>query len=95
MTSGNRKGPARIVNPSKLDPAHRDSICAQCHLTGVARIARVRAKRESYRPGELLSDYSAFFVWSGAESPALSVNSLFFHAFEIGLSCVSKGRVPN
>jgi hypothetical protein len=77
MTSGNRKGPHGIVNPSKLEPARRDSICAQCHLTGVARIARVRAKRENYRPGELLSDYSAFFVWSGAESPSLSVNSHF------------------
>src|SRR5437763_89489 len=77
MSSGNRKGPAGIVNPSKLDPARRDGICAQCHLTGVARIARARAKRESYRPGELLSDYSAFFVWSGAESPGLSVNSHF------------------
>jgi hypothetical protein len=77
MTSGNRKGPVGIVNPSKLDPARRDSVCAQCHLTGVARIARVRTKRESYRPGELLSDYSAFFVWSGAESPALTVNSHF------------------
>ena len=77
MSSGNRKGLSGIVNPSKLDPARRDSICAQCHLTGAARIARVRAKRESYRPGELLSDYSAFFVWSGAASSGLSVNSHF------------------
>jgi len=77
MTSGNGKGPREIVNPSKLDPARRDGVCAQCHLTGAARIARVRAKGASYKPGELLSDYSAFFVWSGAESPSLSVNSHF------------------
>ena len=75
MSSGNRKGAPQIVNPSKLDPARRDSVCAQCHLTGAARIARLRAKREPYRPGELLSDYSAFFVWAGSESAALSVNS--------------------
>jgi hypothetical protein len=77
MSSGNRKGSPQIVNPSKLDPARRDSVCAQCHLTGAARIARLRTKREPYRPGELLSDYSAFFVWAGSESPALSVNSHF------------------
>jgi len=77
MTSGNGKGTGEIVNPSKLDAARRDGVCAQCHLTGAARIARVHAKGQSYRPGELLSDYSAFFVWSGAESPSLSVNSHF------------------
>jgi tetratricopeptide (TPR) repeat protein len=75
MSSGNRKGSSQIVNPSKLDPARRDSVCAQCHLAGAARIARLRAKREPYRPGELLSDYSAFFVWAGSESSTLSVNS--------------------
>ena len=77
MTTGNHQGPGGIVNPARLDAARRDSVCAQCHLTGEARIARVRAKREAYRPGQLLSDYSAFFVWSGARSSALTVNSHF------------------
>jgi cytochrome c-type biogenesis protein CcmH/NrfG len=71
MTSGS------IVNPAKLDPARRDSVCAQCHLTGVARIARVRPKDDVYQPGRLLSDYAAYFVWSGTESSFMSANSHF------------------
>jgi len=66
-----------IVNPAKLDAARRDSVCAQCHLVGAARIARARARQGAYRPGARLSDYSAFFVWAGAGSSALNVNSHF------------------
>jgi tetratricopeptide (TPR) repeat protein len=75
MTAGSTSGPRQIVNPSKLDPARRDGVCAQCHLTGAARIARARSQRESYRPGYLLSDYLAVFVWSDAESSALTATS--------------------
>jgi cytochrome c-type biogenesis protein CcmH/NrfG len=71
MTSGT------IVNPAELDPTRRDSVCAQCHLTGVARIARVRPKDDVYQPGRLLSDYAAYFVWSGPESSFMSANSHF------------------
>jgi len=77
MTSGNIKGPSGIVNPAKLEPARRDSVCAQCHLTGAARIARARSKHGAYRPGEMLTEYSAFFAWTGAGSTRLSVNSHF------------------
>src|SRR5437773_1234438 len=77
MTSGDLKAPDRIVNPAKLDAARRDSVCAQCHLTGAARIPRPRAKTEDYRPGELLTDYASYFVWSSAGSPILNANSHF------------------
>jgi hypothetical protein len=73
-TSGARKG-SEIVNPAKLDAARRDSVCAQCHLTGAARI--VRAKGDSYQPGRLLSDYAAYFVWSGPETSSIGANSHF------------------
>ncbi|MEO7141892.1 MAG: tetratricopeptide repeat protein [Bryobacteraceae bacterium] len=76
MTSGNAKGGSGIVNPAKLDSARRDSVCAQCHLTGAARIVRVRAKDGDYRPGELLSDYAAYFVWTGPGA-VMSANSHF------------------
>jgi Flp pilus assembly protein TadD len=77
MTRGNRPKQSGIVNPARLEPARRDSICAQCHLTGTARIARARATGGAWRPGELLTDYSAFFAWSGAGSAPLRVNSHF------------------
>jgi hypothetical protein len=76
MTSGNLKSPDEIVNPAKLDPARRDSVCAQCHLTGAARISRSNA-RDGYRPGELLTDYATYFVWSSSDSPIMSANSHF------------------
>jgi tetratricopeptide (TPR) repeat protein len=74
MTSGTRKG-SEIVNPAKLEAARRDSVCAQCHLTGAARI--VRAKGDAYQPGRLLSDYAAYFVWSGPDASSMSANSHF------------------
>src|SRR5205823_5935045 len=77
MISGNRTGPSEIVNPVKLDAARRDSVCAQCHLTGAARIPRAQAKDNSYRPGALLSDHFAYFVWTGAGSSIVGANSHF------------------
>jgi hypothetical protein len=66
-----RLGKGSIVNPAKLDPVRRDSICAQCHLTGVARIAR----GSSYRPGEPLSNSLAVFVWGDTASSELTATS--------------------
>lgn len=77
MSSGNRNGPTEIVNPVKLDAARRDSVCAQCHLTGAARIPRAQAKNEPYRPRALLSDHFAYFVWTGAGPSITGANSHF------------------
>ena len=70
------KGIGTIVNPAKLAGARRESVCAQCHLTGAARIARRRAKSDTFRPSELLGDYSAFFVWADSGA-AMKVTSHF------------------
>jgi photosynthetic reaction center cytochrome c subunit len=40
-----------IVNPSKLETAARDSICEQCHLFGVARVANPEKKISDFVPG--------------------------------------------
>lgn len=66
MTANRKASQRGIVNPAKLDAGRRDSVCAQCHLTGAARIAR--ARRTPYRPGDRLQDSLAVFVWSGAGS---------------------------
>jgi photosynthetic reaction center cytochrome c subunit len=42
--------PGTIVNPAKLAPAARDSVCEQCHLFGVARVPN---------PGKSFSDFLA------------------------------------
>jgi len=45
-----------IVNPAKLDDAARDSICEQCHLFGVARVANPGKKLSDFVPGQRLED---------------------------------------
>jgi Flp pilus assembly protein TadD len=74
-------GGAGIVNPSKLPAARRDSVCAQCHLTGAARVARRTARTGSYRPGDLLTDSVGIFVWSDARTSPLTVTSHFEKLF--------------
>ncbi|MCA8997505.1 MAG: hypothetical protein KDA80_10970 [Planctomycetaceae bacterium] len=51
-----------IVNPSDLPPAHRESVCYQCHLHGVDRILREGRSEYDFRPGDLLSDIWTVFV---------------------------------
>jgi predicted CXXCH cytochrome family protein len=51
---------AAIVNPAKLSPERRDSVCFQCHLlpaVAMPGIRRFERADYSFRPGELLSDY--------------------------------------
>ena len=57
-------GRGKMINPAKLTPDRRDSICAQCHLSGEARIARA-GMDGTFRPGDLLSDSLVVFEWSG------------------------------
>jgi Tetratricopeptide repeat/Cytochrome c554 and c-prime len=68
-----RRG-AKMVNPAKLNPAERDSICAQCHLVGVIRIAKAGAA--PYSPGGRLFDGTEAFLW-GTGTHQLSANSHF------------------
>ncbi len=51
-----------IVNPAKLDSLRRESVCAQCHLTGDARIARAGRGLLTYRPGDALTSHVVSFV---------------------------------
>ncbi len=75
------EGKAKMVNPAKLAPPQRDSVCAQCHLSGEARILRAGKKLEDFRPGDLLSNFAAYFV---RDDPApLNVNS---HVEKLALS---------
>ena len=67
------QGKAAMVNPAKLEPSRRDSVCAQCHLSGEARVTRSGRNLAEYRPGDLLSDYVAYFV--PENRGALQVNS--------------------
>jgi predicted CXXCH cytochrome family protein len=53
------KGP--ILNPAKLDPVHRESICLECHLEGEVAVVKLGHRLGEFRPGDNLFDYAAFF----------------------------------
>jgi len=68
MKSGNRDGGNGILNPASLDPEARDSICAQCHLTGEVQVMRPGRNWQSFHPGDHLSDLLTVFVREGSSS---------------------------
>lgn len=47
---------ATIVNPARLEPRKRESVCNQCHLLGEMPVARYGRTVHDFRPGELLED---------------------------------------
>jgi hypothetical protein len=51
-----------MVNPVRLPPQERDSVCSQCHLSGSARIEKAGKRIAAFRPGENLNEYVAYFV---------------------------------
>lgn len=97
--SGNHLADPRagtIVNPAKLEPAARDSICEQCHLMGVARVLNPGKEFRDFQPGKKLE--STFTTYHDvlpvdAAEPKLKVIS---HVEQLALSvCArsSQGRL--
>jgi predicted CXXCH cytochrome family protein len=69
-------GKAPIVNPAHLDPDRRDSVCISCHLEGDVSVARAGRSALDYRPGDSISDYLAFYVYSGNSLTARGVSEV-------------------
>ncbi len=64
-----------IVNPRRLAPDLRDSVCFQCHLQGAARVVRAGRGLHDFRPGLFLGEYFAVFdaaAPAGAADPSAS-----------------------
>ncbi len=51
-----------IVNPAKLPPAERESVCNQCHLQAAARIPRYGRSFFDFRPGQRLEEVLIVFL---------------------------------
>lgn len=67
-----------IINPAKLEPAARDSICEQCHLLGVGRVLNPGKSFGDFRPGEPLENVFTTYrnvSPSGAEGEKFKVIS--------------------
>jgi len=63
-----RNPASRMVNPATLDSERRDSVCAQCHLSGISRVARAGRSAEDFRAGDRLAEYATYFVWEGGRT---------------------------
>ncbi len=80
-----RPAPGSIVNPARLAPAARDSICEQCHLAGVTRIPNPDRTFDDFRPGQRLEE--AFTVYVRAGAHAFKVIS---HSEQLALSACAR-----
>lgn len=69
-------GKAAIVNPAKLDPDRRDSVCISCHLEGDVSVERAGRSALDYQPGQSISDYLAFYVYAGNDLTARGVSEV-------------------
>lgn len=92
MQAGRAQGGSSIINPAKLSPERRDSVCAQCHLSGEVRVMRPGASWDSYRAGDRLADSVAVFVRAGV-SPGMRVNSHFEKLAQSACKRVSGDRL--
>ena len=72
----NSHGKAHIVNPAHLDPERRDSVCISCHLEGDVSVERAGRSALDYQPGDPISDYLAFYVYSGKNLTARGVSEV-------------------
>jgi len=56
---------AKMINPAKLGGAARESICEQCHLSGVVRVPKPGRDGVALTPGSRLADEMTVFVRAG------------------------------
>src|SRR5579864_2683657 len=79
-----------IINPAKLEPAARDSVCEQCHLFGAARVPNPGKKLSDFVPGQRLEDTFTTYrnaVPVGAPAGAFKVIS---HVEQLALSACAR-----
>lgn len=86
MKLGGRAGGLEILQPAKLAPERRDSICAQCHLSGAVRVLRPGTDWRSFHPGGVLSDYQTVFV----RSPVSAGLKVTGHVEDLALSACKR-----
>jgi tetratricopeptide (TPR) repeat protein len=62
--------PGSIINPAKLPARARDSVCEQCHLSGVSRIPNPGKQITDFRPGQELEEVFSVYVYRGSKDPS-------------------------
>lgn len=70
-----RPSRGNIVNPVRLPPDARDSVCEQCHLQGEARILNPGKNWDDFVPGEPLETAFTVFIGDSGDNTPLRVIS--------------------
>jgi photosynthetic reaction center cytochrome c subunit len=79
-----------IINPAKLEPAARDSVCEQCHLFGAARVPNPGKRVGDFIPGQRLED--TFTIYRNAVPPGMSAGAfkVISHVEQLALSACAR-----
>ena len=80
--------PGSIVNPAKLAPAARDSVCEQCHLSGAVRVPNPGRDFADFRPGTPLE--TVFTVYVRAAGPGGRPFKVISHAEQLAQSACAR-----
>lgn len=75
--------PGSIINPAKLPPAARDSVCEQCHLAGDVRIPNPGESIAEFAPGQPLEQVYTVYIAPHGPSDNVKVIS---HSEQLALS---------
>lgn len=74
---------ANILNPKRLAPRERDSVCEQCHLSGEARIPNPGNQIGDFYPGRTLESVFSTYVF---DKPAKSGLKVISHVEQLAQS---------
>ena len=75
-----------IFNPAKAPPRERDSVCEQCHLSGLARVLNPGQTFGSFQPGRRLEQFWSVFVGAADEPEGQSRFQVVSHVEQLALS---------
>jgi photosynthetic reaction center cytochrome c subunit len=79
-----------IVNPAKLEPGARDSICEQCHLMGVTRVLNPGREFRDFQPGQRLeTTFTTYHDVSPADTP-IGAFKVISHVEQLAMSACAR-----
>ncbi len=87
-----QNGHGPILNPAKLDPIRRESVCLECHLEGEVAVVKLGRKIGGFQPGDNLFDYAVFFEDGSKAGPGGRATSQWDSLLESACKRVSGDR---
>ena len=69
-------GIAGVVNPLKLTPEKRESVCIVCHLEGATNVERSGRSVLVFQPGQEITDYISYFAYTSENTIRRGVSEI-------------------